>query len=311
MNMKTSQALKVSIDESAGQRLDNFLMSLLKGVPRSRVYQMIRRGEVRINGGRARPENRLNAGDELRVPPALTIEPTPARPNARFLEQLRASILHRDRDIICINKPFGMAVHAGSGVNCGVIEGLRLLDPKSKRVQLAHRLDRDTSGVLLVARNRRTLVALHEAFRLGRVEKTYDLLVYLRWPAEKVTVTLPLTRRDRPSRGRLVAVDREGKVAETQFTRRGASSACSWLEAVPKTGRTHQIRVHASESGHAVVGDDRYATREQLAKSASLRPRRLWLHARSLAFELGGERTRFEASAEEDFASAFAKLGAI
>lgn len=306
--MKASQARKVTIEDAAGQRLDNFLMGLLKGVPRSRVYQMIRRGEVRINGGRARPDSRLNDGDELRVPPALTSSTSPARPNKRFLDELQASIVHWDRDIICINKPPGMAVHGGSSVNCGVIEGLRLLDPKSKRMELAHRLDRDTSGVLLVARNRRTLIALHEAFREGRVQKTYDVLVYLKWPAGEKIAKLPLARRDRPSRGRLVVVDHRGKFAETHFTRLDANSAVSRLEAQPKTGRTHQIRVHASAFGHAVVGDDRYATREQLAKSAILRPRRLWLHARSLEFELGGEGMRFEAPAEEAFAEAFKAL---
>ena len=176
---------------------------------------------------------------------------------------------------------------------------------RRERLELVHRLDRDTSGVLLVARNRRTLLALHEAFRAGEVRKTYDLLVYLRWPDSKRVVKLPLARRERPSRGRLVVVDAEGKAAETRFTPVVANSVCSWLEAMPTTGRTHQIRVHASASGHAIVGDDRYATREQLASSTSLGPRRLWLHARCLQVDLEGERLRFEAGAEEAFGKAF------
>ena len=307
--MKSQNARLVKVEDSEGQRLDNFLMRLLKGVPRSRVYQMVRRGEVRVNGSRAKPDTRLANGDELRVPPAYTSEQKRPRANARFLDRLQSSVLHWDRDLICINKPFGMAVHGGSGVHSGVIEGLRMLDQKNKQLELAHRLDRDTSGVLLVARNRRTLLALHDAFRHGEVEKTYDLLVYGRWPAGERRVQLPLARRDRPSRGRLVVVDEDGKEAETIFQRLKTNAGASWLKAAPKTGRTHQIRVHCSASGHAVVGDSRYATREQLASSKILKPARLWLHARSLSFSLAGEPVRFEAPADEEFASAFENFG--
>ncbi len=309
--MRSVNARLVKVEDSEGQRLDNFLMGLLKGVPRSRVYQMVRRGEVRINGSRAKPDTRIANGDELRIPPAFTSEQRVPRASSRFLERLQSSVLHWDRDLICLNKPFGMAVHGGSGVHSGVIEGLRLLDPKSKQLELAHRLDRDTSGVLLVARNRRTLLALHDAFRRGAVEKTYDLLVYGRWPAGEKRVQLPLARRDRPSRGRLVVVDEEGKQAETAFKRIRTNVRASWLEAVPKTGRTHQIRVHCSASGHAIVGDNRYATREQLASSRTLKSARLWLHARSLSLELAGQRVQFEASAEKQFSAAFEMIGIL
>lgn len=307
--MKSLGVRLVKVEDSEGQRLDNFLMGLLKGVPRSRVYQMVRRGEVRVNGSRAKPDTRLANGDELRVPPAFTSETRTPRSNSRFLDRLQASVVHWDGDLICLNKPFGVAVHGGSGVNSGVIEGLRMLDPKSKQLELAHRLDRDTSGVLLVARNRRTLLALHDAFRRGEVDKTYDVLVYGRWPAGEKRVRLPLARRDRPSRGRLVVVDEQGKQAETHFERIRTNSSASWLKASPKTGRTHQIRVHCSASGHAVLGDSRYAAREQLALSKTFRPVRLWLHARSLSFELAGRQVRFEASADEQFAKAFETMG--
>ncbi len=307
--MKSLGMRLVRVEDAEGQRLDNFLMGLLKGVPRSRVYQMVRRGEVRVNGSRAKPDTRLSNGDELRVPPAFTSEKSVPRANSRFLDRLQASVVHWDSDFICLNKPFGMAVHGGSGVNSGVIEGLRMLDQKSKQLELAHRLDRDTSGVLLVARNRRTLLALHDAFRRAEVEKTYDVLVHGHWPAGEKRVQLPLARRDRPSRGRLVVVDEEGKQAETHFERLRTNSCASWLKAFPKTGRTHQIRVHCSASGHAVLGDSRYATREQLALSKVLKPARLWLHARSLSFELAGQQVRFEASADEQFSSAFETMG--
>ncbi len=303
--MKSMGARLVRVEEHAGQRLDNFLLRLLKGVPRRRVYQMVRRGEVRINGARAAPHTRLSRGDELRVPPAFVGATRAAQASERFLERLRASILHLDRDLICLDKPHGMAVHGGSGVHSGVIEGLRLIDPECKQLELGHRLDRDTSGILLVARNRRTLLALHQAFRRAEVEKTYDLLVYGCWPQKDTQVELSLARRDRPSRGRLVVADALGKPASTRFRRIRQGTRCSWLEAAPKTGRTHQIRVHCSASGHAVLGDVRYATRAQLAMSDSLEPRRLWLHARRLSLDLAGERVSFEASAERAFAAAF------
>ena len=307
--MSAQGVRKVKVEHAEGQRLDNFLFLELKGVPRRRIYQMVRRGEGRINGRRAKADTRLAIGDDLRLPPAFTSESKSTRAGAGFLEILRASILHSDENLICVNKPFGMAVHGGSGVRTGVIEGLRALFPERGFVELAHRLDRDTSGVLLVACNRRTLLALHDAFRNGEVEKTYDLLVYGSWPASERLVQLPLARKSGAGVRRLVVADDAGKSAETVFERHKANGACSWLRATPKTGRTHQIRVHASASGHAVVGDERYATREQLAFSSGLRPRRLWLHARKLAFQIGQAPVFFESNSDADFAAAFESLG--
>ena len=307
--MSLSGVRKIKVEQAEGQRLDNFLFRELKGVPKRRVYQMVRRGEVRVNGRRAKAETRLAIGDELRLPPAFTTEPSSPRASKDFLETLRGSILHSSEHLLCVNKPFGMAVHGGSGVRSGVIEGLRMLFPERRFLELAHRLDRDTSGVLLVACNRRTLLALHQAFRDGEVEKVYDLLVYGRWPEGERLVQLPLSRRSKEGVRRLVVVDDAGKRAETQFERVTAGNACSWLRAAPKTGRTHQIRVHASAYGHAVVGDERYATREQLAGSSALRPRRLWLHARKLAFRLGEESMCFESNSDPEFAAALDGLG--
>ncbi len=309
--MKQSGVRKVKVEHAEGQRLDNFLFREMKGVPRRRIYQMVRRGEVRINGRRAKASTRLAIGDELRVPPAFTSESKSKSPRAGadFLETLRASILHLDDDLMCVNKPFGMAVHGGSGVRSGVIEGLRMLFPERGFVELAHRLDRDTSGVLLVACNRRTLLALHDAFRDGEVEKYYDLLVYGRWPASERRVQLPLARRTGEGVRRLVVAGDTGKSADTVFERCEVNGACSWLRATPKTGRTHQIRVHASASGHAVVGDERYATREQLAFSSRLRPRRLWLHARKIEFRLGQEMMCFESNLDAELSAAFEALG--
>ncbi len=306
--MSRSDVRKVRVEHADGQRLDNFLFRELKGVPRRRIYQMVRRGEVRINGRRAKAGTRLAIGDELRLPPAFTSESKAPRAGADFLETLRTSIVHTDDDLICVNKPYGMAVHGGSGVRSGVIEGLRLLFPERGFLELAHRLDRDTSGLLLIACNRRTLLSLHHAFRDGNVEKRYDLLVYGRWAHRAREVQLPLARRSGEGARRLVVADETGKPAETVFERRKESHACSWLRAAPKTGRTHQIRVHASASGHAVVGDERYATRAQLAFSSALHPRRLWLHACRLEFRLGGEAMRFESNLDAEFADAFESL---
>ncbi len=309
--MSRSDVRKVRVEHADGQRLDNFLFRELKGVPRRRIYQMVRRGEVRINGRRAKASTRLAIGDELRVPPAFTSESKAKSPRAGtdFLATLRASILHSDKDLICVHKPFGMAVHGGSGVRAGVIEGLRMLFPERGFIELAHRLDRDTSGVLLIACNRRTLLALHDAFRDGEVEKHYDLLVHGRWPSGERRVQLPLARRSGEGVRRLVMADDTGKSADTIFERRKVNGACSWLCAKPKTGRTHQIRVHASASGHAVVGDERYATREQLAFSSRLRPRRLWLHARKIEFRLAKELMCFESNSDAEFTAAFDTLG--
>ena len=290
----------------AGQRIDNYLLGRLKGVPRSRVYRLLRRGEVRVNGRRAAPSYRLQAGDELRIPPVRTGEAGPSpRPGERLLRRLEAAVLYEDREVLVVDKPAGVPVHGGSGLSHGVIDALRLLRP-GEPLELVHRLDRDTSGCLVVARRRSALRHLHRALRKGRVEKAYLALVRGRW-AEEVVVDAPLLRRVLPSGERLVRVDQAGKEARTRFRplRRYRSGAweATLVEAAPLTGRTHQIRVHARHAGHPIAGDPRYGDpafdRHLAGLGAGLGLRRLFLHAARIAFALpSGRRVAVEAPLE-------------
>lgn len=285
----------LTVDAEQGQRLDNFLLGRLKGVPRSRVYRMVRRGEVRVNGARARPSDRLARGDRVRVPPLRDGAPGESRPlaPAALFESLLENAVYRDDDILVLDKPSGVAAHGGSGVSFGVVETLRQFDPGT-RYALAHRLDRDTSGCLAVAKNRPALLALHEQFRLGRVRKRYDLLVTGRWPRRLRRVEEPLERFVLGNGERRVRVSRKGDAARTDFAVLGGSEHITWLAAHPKTGRTHQIRVHAAAAGYPILGDDKYAPR-------AARRARLMLHASGLAFTLNGRAMRFSAPLPAEF----------
>ena len=231
----------VEVGDEVGQRLDNFLLAIMKGVPRSRVYRMLRRGEVRVNGGRARPTYRVCRGDAVRVPPHRAAEPDSlAGFPARQAAMLRERVVYEDRGILVLDKPSGLAAHGGSGVSFGVIELLRRLDPDT-RYELAHRLDRDTSGCLAVAKRRSALTALHAAFRDGAVGKRYDLVVSGRWPASKRTVRDALERYRLPNGERRVRIAPGGDPARTDFAvvaRRDDASAdaATWLAATPRTG---------------------------------------------------------------------------
>ncbi len=268
-----------------GQRIDNFLLRVLKGVPRSRVYRLLRRGEVRINGRRAKPEQRLAAGDTVRLPPVRTAPAAePARVPDAPRELLRQAILYQDERLLALDKPAGIAVHGGSGLSFGAIETLRAMHP-GEDLELAHRLDRDTSGVLLVARNRASLRALHALLREGRVEKRYLALLKGRWTLGRKQVSAPLKTNLRQGGERVVKVHEEGKQAASTFEpaqRFGARATL--VEVALHTGRTHQIRVHAAFAGHPVAGDDKYGDREFNHEMKSLGLRRMFLHARSIAF---------------------------
>ncbi|RMD80576.1 MAG: RluA family pseudouridine synthase [Gammaproteobacteria bacterium] len=286
----------------AGQRIDNYLLGRLKGVPRSRVYRLLRRGEVRVNGRRAAPSYRLQAGDELRLPPVRTAEGGPVPPPApRLLERLAAAVLYEDREVLVVNKPAGVPVHGGSGLAHGVIDALRLLRP-GEALELAHRLDRDTSGCLVVARRRSALRALHRALREGEVDKTYLALVRGGWGrAEEVRA--PLLKNVLRSGERVVRVDRAGKEARTLFRPLRRYPLGPWgatlVEARPLTGRTHQIRVHARHAGHPIAGDPRYGDPAFDRALAPLGLRRLFLHAARVAFTLpSGRRVAVEAPLE-------------
>lgn len=292
----------VQVDAEHGQRLDNFLLARLKGLPRSRVYRMVRRGEVRVNGARAQPRQRVERGDLVRLPPYGTPDRDVDRggPPTRLLSTLRERILYENDDLLVLDKPSGLAVHGGSGVAFGVVETLRRARPELA-YELAHRLDRDTSGCLLLAKRRTALLRLHAQFRAGRVYKRYDLIVGGRWPRQQRRVAEPLERYRLASGERRVRVSAEGDPARTDFRVTRQADHATWLEARPRTGRTHQIRVHAACVGHPVLGDDKYGRR-----SAPDAPR-LMLHASCIECEIGGARRSFEAPLPSAFAECWGR----
>jgi len=282
-----------TIDEqNAGQRIDNFLLSRLKGVPRSRIYRILRKGEVRVNKGRIKATYRLQSGDVVRIPPVRRSEqkqPQEISPGLRKL--LLDAILYEDDDLLILDKPSGLAVHGGSGIKSGLIESIRTIKPEWAVLELAHRIDRETSGCLILAKRRSSLNALHDLFRAGQINKGYLTLVAGKWNSEHNVIDAPLDRNNREEGERTVRVSDQGKPAISHFRllsiyRRKMS--CSMLEVRIDTGRTHQIRVHAAHVGHAVLGDDRYGDRETNRKLAKLGLKRLFLHAHELEFRLPG-----------------------
>jgi 23S rRNA pseudouridine955/2504/2580 synthase len=277
----------VTIDEgNAGQRLDNFLIGRLKGVPRSWVYRVLRRGEVRVNRGRSRPERRLHAGDVVRIPPVREAERAQApRVPPRLIETLEDAILYEDDALLVLNKPSGIAVHGGSGLAHGVIEVLRAGRPRAPYLELAHRLDRDTSGCLMVAKKRAALRELQELQRAGQVQKRYRALLAGRVRTGAWRVDLPLRKNTLHGGERVVRVDPQGKAAATRFAVVERYGDCTLVEVTLETGRTHQIRVHAAHGGHPVLGDARYgdAAADRVARRLGLR--RLFLHASSFALK--------------------------
>jgi 23S rRNA pseudouridine955/2504/2580 synthase len=283
--------------ERAGQRLDNYLLGELKGVPRSHVYRLIRSGQVRVNSGRSAPSYRLQPGDRIRVPPvglkpAAVPVATPDR-----LDWLGERIIYEDARVLVIDKPAGLAVHGGSSISLGCIEALRLLRPTSKDLELAHRLDRGTSGCLLVAKRRSTLRVLHELLREGQVDKRYLALVKGRWAEGNSEIDAPLVTRRVGGEAR-VKVDLSGKEARSTFRpldRFGKTATL--LEVSIDTGRTHQIRVHAAHAGHPVAGDERYGDKDCNDYLKSFGLQRMFLHAHSLSFDWPDSGEPFSASA--------------
>ena len=279
--IQRSKVRLVEIDEElAGRRLDNFLAGLLKGLPKSRIYRIIRKGEVRINGKRSLPRARLRAGDQVRIPPVTRM---PERKSAvGSFHDMEKLILHEDERLLVINKPAGMAVHGGSGVNVGVIESLRHWREEGKRLELVHRLDRGTSGCLMVAKRHSYLRLVQEALRKpGQVRKEYLALVHGNWPEKTTVVDQPLLTTSHAGKGRTTKVSRTGKAAKTRFRLLAQASGISLIQARPLTGRTHQIRVHARWAGHPLLGDDRYGREDMDSRSGY--SGRLMLHAVSLS----------------------------
>ncbi|UBH63197.1 23S rRNA pseudouridine(955/2504/2580) synthase RluC [Proteus vulgaris] len=295
-----NQVQFVTIDgDEAGQRIDNFLLARLKGVPKSMIYRIIRKGEVRVNKGRIKPEYKLNAGDSIRIPPVRVAEKEEiaVSPKLDKVSALANCILYEDDHLMLINKPSGTAVHGGSGLSFGVIEGLRALRPEARFLELVHRLDRDTSGVLLIAKKRSALRALHEQLRLKQMQKDYLALVRGQWQSHTKVVQAPLLKNILQSGERVVKVSNEGKPSETRFKVEERFGFATLVKASPVTGRTHQIRIHTLHAGHPIAFDDRYGDRDFDAQLVGTKLNRLFLHASSLTFThpSTGEQMRIEA----------------
>ncbi len=292
------QLVQVSADRD-GQRLDNFLSARLRGLPRSALYRIIRTGQVRINGGRCKPATRLREGDEVRIPPARTHERGNVPVSDRVCRQLRDAVLFENDDLLVLNKPSGMAVHAGSGLPWGVIDVVRQNHP-GEFIELAHRLDRETSGCLVLARNGATLNHLTRLFREGRVQKFYLCLMNGAMTEPVIEVDAAL-KKVQSGAERQVEVSPEGKPAVTRFRRLETYSGSTYSEAELLTGRTHQIRVHARHLGLPLAGDGKYATRESVKQWKAKGLHRIFLHAQRVWFEsASGEHMEFNTPLPED-----------
>lgn len=300
--MKPTVVFKTIDDSAAGQRIDNYLLTQLKGLPRSRVYRLIRKGEVRVNKKRVEQTYRLALEDIVRIPPVqMDAQQLPIKLNDAVTERLNQSVLYEDKQLLIINKPPGMAVHGGSGIQAGVIEYLRAIRPENKFLELAHRLDRDTSGCLMIAKSRAALVELHELLRERKVRKIYRVLVVGTWPKQVHKVDAPLKKNTLSSGERIVKVARDGQESVTTFNIIERHPGVTLVEAFPHTGRTHQIRVHCACTGHPVVGDSRYgeATVNQ-ALSKQLGSKRMFLHAYTLKLTLPSSGTQIDVEAPLD-----------
>lgn len=275
---------KVSVDANrAGQRIDNFLRGELPGVPKGRVYRLLRRGEVRVNGGRVRAEYKLREGDVVRVPPALIRTGAPPPPD-KLAASMLDRVLYEDKRLLVIDKPTGVAVHGGSGISHGVIELVRHARPDLEDLSLVHRIDRETSGCLVMAKRRSALRELHARFREGQVEKNYLALVIGDWQYGEQLIDVPLLVKNRKGGERHVIVSDKGKTAQTRVSLSRTYGLYSLMQCSPVTGRTHQIRVHLAHTEHPIAGDERYGDEEANLEAKKSGLPRLFLHAQSIAF---------------------------
>ncbi|NRB24629.1 23S rRNA pseudouridine(955/2504/2580) synthase RluC [Shewanella sp.] len=282
------QVQLVTIDEDhLGQRIDNYLMTKLKGVPKSMIYRIVRKGEVRVNKKRIKPEYKLQDGDIVRIPPVRVSDKSERPgPSAKLtkVSQLEDRIVFEDKSIIVLNKPSGIAVHGGSGVDFGVIEAMRALRPTQKFLELVHRLDKDTSGVLLIAKKRSALRHLHDQLRFKKMQKDYQALVKGTWQARDKVIKAPLLKLTLKSGERIVRVNQEGKECETRFKILQRYQGATLVQASPVTGRTHQIRVHCQYAGHPIACDDKYSEQKFDDAMRVQGLNRLFLHAAQLRF---------------------------
>lgn len=303
----------ITIDaEYSGQRIDNFLRTLLKGVPKSMIYRILRKGEVRVNKKRVKPEYKLQGGEELRIPPVRISEQTNNLPSSNLdvIKNLENQIIYEDQFLIVLNKPSGMAVHGGSGLSFGVIEGLRALRPESKFLELVHRLDRETSGCLLIAKRRSVLKSLHEQLREKVTDKRYWALVSGSWPKNRYKVKAPLKKNTLQSGERIVKVSSDGKPSETLVNVVEEFKKATLIEASPITGRTHQIRVHCQSAGHCIAGDPKYKDDEFEEIMSKMGLKRLFLHAHQISFNdhKSGQKKTFNAPLDGHLSGVLSKL---
>lgn len=299
MNQINKTAVSFVTIEEGGQRIDNFLLTYLKDIPKSRIYRLIRKGEIRVNKKRIKPDYRLQTQDSVRLPPLVREEKIEKRAPDRFIEEVNRHVIYEDNYFIVLNKPSGLAVHGGSGISFGVIEALRQARKQEKFLELAHRLDRETSGCLLVVKKPSILKEVHQLLRdKGQVDKRYLALLEgkVRFKADK-KVEAPLTKFELQSGERVVRHDEEGKPSVTYFTLLEDFGRASFVEARPITGRTHQIRVHACVLGHPIAGDEKYGTREFNREMHGKGLKRLFLHSNQLKFTLPSNNKTYEFAA--------------
>ncbi len=302
--------------EDEGQRIDNFLMRHYRNVPKTLIYRIIRKGEVRVNKGRVKQNTRLQAGDLVRIPPIkVEQKTTQAKVPQSLQDHIEQSILYEDKDLMAINKPSGLAVHGGSGIHFGLIETVRAMRPLAKRIELVHRLDRETSGCILIAKKASILKALHEQIREDKMVKEYLALLSHHWPAGKTKVNLPLQKNTLQSGERIVRVDQDGKPSVSFFHVEERFGEADLVSIRIKTGRTHQIRVHSQANGCPIVGDDKYGEKDVNKRFRSLGMKRLALHAQFLSFQhpgLGETESawiKLEAPLHQDFVQVLQELG--
>lgn len=294
--------------EEEGQRLDNYLLRVLKGVPKSHVYRIIRGGEVRVNRKRAKVSLRLCEGDAIRIPPVRTAQEKTVHVGERFGARLDDCVLYEDDALMVVNKPSGLAVHGGSGLNLGLIEALRQHRQDLPYLELVHRLDKETSGCLLIAKKRSMLRALQALLEARTLRKTYWTVWTQPWVGPtNVTVNVALQKNTLTSGERRVCVHPEGKPSETQFKLLENYTYACWVEASPHTGRTHQIRVHSAYLKHPILGDEKYTLRRE-QEPAMFESKRLCLHAFALDFELNGRAYHFQAPIDDEFKAILDKL---
>ncbi|MCB1700040.1 MAG: 23S rRNA pseudouridine(955/2504/2580) synthase RluC [Pseudomonadales bacterium] len=301
----------LTVDElCAGQRLDNYLIRELKGVPKTRLYRALRKGEIRVNKGRVKADYRLAEGDIVRIPPLRRPSPSEPAPVPRYwAEQIGERLIYEDENLLVINKPSGIAVHGGSGLSFGLIESLRQLRPDDRYLELVHRLDRDTSGLIMIARRPAMLRELHRQLREDKLDKRYLALVAGKWPKSLRVVEAPLEKNVLQSGERMVRVSREGKRSITEFAILERFANATLIEAKPITGRTHQIRVHARHAGFPLLGDAKYSDENTAAVCRELGLQRLFLHARSLCIVLPEQQSlTLEAPLDQDLETILSNL---